>query len=284
MVWVAVLLRHFLVRGGYNGGSVLCLLVNIWLCHCCRFQAWEWKWCDTMMCHAICGFVSKYKVLICDLYYRLFAEEDVISSSNKFNGSTRWWSTTFLPIFIVSEFNCFHMSGINISCVGLMTHHPNIPNILLPSNVKGATVGATIAVADAIDWYWITTVAICCSSAADSALEVCWMIDWVGMGELIPGTWNSNFHLFLLIRLGICRIGGDLTAAPAYFLILLACAVFALSHDIIVRNSVLTLLVSNSILLWTILIVVASGWGLSIRFSIHVSGNWNRVGTVSFPK
>ena len=84
------------------------------------------------------------------------------------------------------------------------------------------------------------------------------MIYWVGMGELIPGTQNTNFRLAHLIRLGVCRIDGNLTAIPAYFLVLLSCTVTAHSHAIIGGNAVLTSLVSNIILLLTILVLVAA--------------------------
>ena len=108
-------------------------------------------------------------------------------------------------------------------------------------------MGATVAVDADIDWALITTVAICCSSAVESTLEVCWMIDWVGMGELIPGTRNANYRLAHLIWLGISSINGNLTSFTTYFLVLLACM------------AVLTFSVSNLILLSSILIMVATG-------------------------
>ena len=162
------------------------------------------------------------------------------SSSPTFDGSSRRVSTDFLPIFFVSAFYCFHAGGRNIYCVGLRFHYHNIRNSFLPSNRKGTTVVATVSVAAAVDWAWISTVAFVCSSAADSALEVCWMIDWVSMVELIPVTQNANLRLAHLIWLGVCRIDGNLTSVTAYFLVLIACTVPACIHTIIGRNYVLT--------------------------------------------
>ena len=49
-------------------------------------------------------------------------------------------------------------------------------------------------------------------------------------------------------------------------------------------NAVLNYSVSSLTLLLTVLIIVAAGWGVYIRFLIHAPGGGKRGGTVSFPK
>ena len=73
------------------------------------------------------------------------------SSSPRFEGSSRWIRKSFLPVLVVSAFNCFHTEGINITCLGLRLHQPNMQKCLIPSKVKGKSVGSTVYIVAAID-------------------------------------------------------------------------------------------------------------------------------------
>ena len=88
--------------------------------------------------------------------------------------------------------------------------------------MNGSTVGATLAVAAAIDCYCMTTIVICCNSVAESVFCVCELVACIGAGEWIPGTINANYRLARLIMLVVCSVDGNFMAVAAYFLVLLA--------------------------------------------------------------
>ena len=88
--------------------------------------------------------------------------------------------------------------------------------------MNGSTVGATVAVAVAIDCACMTTIVICCNSAAESVLCVFGLVAYIGTGEWMPGTLDANCRLAHLIMLVLCSVDGNFMAVAAYFLVLLA--------------------------------------------------------------
>ena len=70
------------------------------------------------------------------------------------------------------------------------------PNESLPLKLNGATVGDTVAVATDIYCTCMTTIVICCNSAAESVLCVCGLVACIGAGEWMPGTINANLSNF----------------------------------------------------------------------------------------
>ena len=94
----------------------------------------------------------------------------LLSSFPTFEGSRRWLRSFFFPVFVVSAFNCLHAGGINLYLVALTPHHPNIPKGVLLSKLNGATVVTTVAAVAAIECYFITTIVIFYSYAAEGVL------------------------------------------------------------------------------------------------------------------
>ena len=115
--------------------------------------------------------------------------------------------------------------------------------------MNGSTVGATVAVAVAIDCACMTTIVIFCNSTAENVLWVFGLVACLGAVEWMPGTLNANCRLSHLIMLVVCSVDGDFMAVAAYFLVLLAWTVPILNYATIGIKLVLALLVETILLL-----------------------------------
>ena len=93
---------------------------------------------------------------------------------------------------------------------------------MLTSKVNGATVGATVDIASAIDCACMNTIVIFCNYAAESLLCVCDLVACIGAGYWIPGTLNSNCHLAYLIMLVVRRMDGNFMTVTSCFLVLIS--------------------------------------------------------------
>ena len=151
-----------------------------------------------------------------------FLRKNLTSSYPKFEGSRRWLKISLLTVLVVSSFSCLHTGGINLSCLVLRPHYPNIQNNSLPSKLNGSNVGAAVSFAASIYCTLIANIANFYNSNTYSALGVCDLVDCIGAGEWMSGTRHANCCLAHLILLGVCRMYGNFMAVAACFFVLLS--------------------------------------------------------------